>query len=165
MSTVEVPLTRGQVALVDEEDAPAVLAHKWYTRRVRHAFYAARSLPRVGGVRREQRLHTFLTGWPLVDHVNGNGLDNRRANLRPATNAENMRNRRRYANNTSGFKGVTFDKAKGRWKAQIRLDGRRRYIGRYDTAEEAARAYDAAARELHGEFARLNFPTTEGVAR
>lgn len=159
MSTVEVPLTRGKVALVDEEDAAAVLAHKWYTRRVRDAFYAARSLPRVDGVQREQRLHTFLTGWPLVDHRNGDGLDNRRANLRAATNAENMRNRRRYANNTSGFKGVSFHKATGKWRAQINLSDRRSHLGSHATAADAARAYDAAAREHFGEFAYLNFPT------
>lgn len=161
MSTIEIPLTQGQVALVDDRAAVAVLAHKWYANRSRHAFYASRAIRHPDGTRATLKLHTFLTGWPLTDHINGNTLDNRRANLRQATNAENMHNRRRYANNTSGFKGVTFHKATGMWRAQISLDGRRIQLSHYATAEDAARAYDAAAREYFREFAYLNFPTGE----
>lgn len=156
--TAEIPLTQGQSALVDDADAAAVLAHKWYAQRCRQAFYAARNAHRPDGSRTVLKLHTFLTGWPLVDHINGNSLDNRRANLRPATNAENMRNRRRQRNNTSGFKGVSFHKAMGKWRAQISLEGRRRHLSYHATVDDAARAYDVAALDLHGEFATLNFP-------
>jgi len=98
-----------------------------------------------------------------VDHINGNGLDNRRANLRPATGIENRRNRRRSRKNTSGYAGVSWDKVNRKWYAYITADGRMRALGRFDTAEEAALARDRAALELHGEFARLNFPA--GVAQ
>jgi len=102
-------------------------------------------------------MHTFLTGWPMVDHRNGNGLDNRRANLRPATKSQNGANRLIAASNKSGFKGV--DLKKGRWRAQIKVVGSKIHLGYFDLAEEAARAYDMAAIEAFGEFATLNFPS------
>lgn len=152
----QIPLTLGYVALVDDEDYDRVMAAgKWHARPDRKSTYARRTIG-TNGRRRNVYLHSVLTGWPLVDHANGNGLDNRRANLRPATNAENQRNRPVQANNTSGFKGVGLHR--GKWRAQIKLDGKRRHLGYFATPDEAGRAYDDAARELHGEFARLNFP-------
>lgn len=163
MSTIEIPLTQGQFALVDDEDAAAVLAHKWYAVRSvpGYTFYADRKIRRPDGSRAHMKLHTFLTGWPLVDHINLDGLDNRRSNLRPATTAQNARNQRRYRNNTSGYKGVTWHRRDQNWQAYIRVDGCRHHLGAHVTPEEAARAYDAAAREYFGEFAYLNFPTEE----
>lgn len=163
MSAVEIPLTRGMVALVDEEDAGIVLARGRWVAQVGSGTYA-RSVKYLGGgaknpIRSSILMHTLITGWPYIDHRNGDGLDNRRCNLREATHALNMRNKRMYRNNTSGFKGVMRNSGKGLpWAARIRLDNRRRRLGNYDTPEEAARAYDAAARELFGEFASLNFP-------
>lgn len=157
--TVEIPLTQGMAALVDDEDAERVLAQgKWYAHRNRHAFYALRMSRRPDGSRQTIGLHTFLTGWPLVDHINGDGLDNRRANLRPATDTENRRNARRRTDNTSGFRGVHWHKARGTWRARISVDGQRVCLGYHPTADAAARAYDAAALVHHGEFAHLNFP-------
>lgn len=159
--TREIPLTQNRVALVDAVDYDLVMGvGKWYAdvHRGGRLIYAAHNVYR-GPVRiGTERLHTFLTGWPLVDHINGNGLDNRRANLRPATRSRNQQNRSLPSNNRSGFKGVSYARARSRWAAYIRVNGRAINLGRYLTAEEAARAYDAAARELHGEFARLNFP-------
>jgi hypothetical protein len=155
---VEVPLTQGQVALVDEADAEAVMAHKWYAQRIDHVWYAQRSFKTADGKWRKERLHTFLTGHSLTDHVSGDGLDNRRANLRPATKAENARNRPAQSNNTSGYKGVGWDATRGKWRAQIKAPGTPRYLGRFGSAEDAARAYDAAARQAFGAFAWLNFP-------
>jgi hypothetical protein len=94
----------------------------------------------------------------LVDHRNCNSLDNRRANLRLATHQENMRNRRKRKNTSSRFIGVTFDKQRGKWLARIIYQGKRIFLGRFDTEIEAARAYDAAVKKYHIEFARLNFP-------
>lgn len=93
----------------------------------------------------------------MVDHINGNGLDNRRCNLRVCSHGENMRNRTMNRNNRSGYKGVYFDPDKnGRpWRAQIRANGRKHSLGRFDTAEQAYEAYQKAAERLHGEFARV----------
>lgn len=157
--TREIPLTQGKVALVDDEDAELVLAHRWCASKDRTTFYAMRaSGSRSDGTRKITRLHTFLTGWPLVDHINGNGLDNRRANLRPASHSENLRNQRLSRANTSGYKGVVWHRASKRWHARIKLNGRTISLKYHATPEDAAHAYDAAAVELHGEFARLNFP-------
>lgn len=157
--SVQIPLTQGLTATIDKADLTRVLAAgKWHAKRDRVGFYAARNIRREDGTRGTLRLHTFLTGWPLVDHVNGDGLDNRHSNLRPATDAQNRQNRRRQANNSSGYKGVDWFKRQGRWRARIKAAGTWYFLGYHDNAEEAARAYDAAALELHGEFARLNFP-------
>jgi len=106
-------------------------------------------------------MHTLITGWSFVDHRNGDGLDNRRQNLRPANDSKNQMNARMRSDNPSGFKGVCADRH--RWMARIQLDGRRTYLGYFATPQEAARAYDAAAVELFGEYARPNFPQEMSV--
>ncbi len=158
-SVVKVPLTRGCLAIVDECDARDVLRFKWYATPGRRAgvMYAARTF----GGRKSKRTITmqkFITGYAMTDHINGDGLDNRRCNLRPASPAENHHNVFMYPNNTTGFKGVSFDKQTLRWAANIKVDGVQIWLGRHDSPEAAALAYDNAAREHHGEFARLNFP-------
>jgi hypothetical protein len=154
--SVEIPLTRGLVAVVDAEDVERVLAAgKWQALVGDHTTYAQRNVYEQGQ-RRTVLLHTFLTGWPRVDHRDGNGLNNRRSNLRPATARQNMQNRRIQSNNTSGYKGV--GRQWNRWRATIQIDGRQVHLGTFGDPADAARAYDAAAREHFGEFARLNFP-------
>jgi len=153
---IEIPLSQGLVALIDDEDFDAVDAHgKWHAYRCRCTFYARKNYNR-GGTWVSLRMHQVITGWDFVDHINGDGLDNRRVNLRPATVALNARNRRIRSNNTSGYKGIY--RKENRWYATVTVDGRHYALGGYATAEEAARAYDAGALIHHGEFARLNFP-------
>jgi len=155
----EIPLTRGMIALVDDGDyAGVVAAGKWCAVASTRGgtYYAVHSIVRASGGRVLQRMHNFLTGWSLTDHVNGDGLDNRRGNLRQATHAQNMGNQRLRSNNTSGYKGVS--RSNQKWQAHVFPAGRSVYLGRFATPEEAARAYDDAAAEHFGEFARLNFP-------
>ena len=155
----EIRLNHG-VALVDDEDYERVMAAgKWFSYRNGNTVYAFRNVT-VNGRPTTQALHTFLTGYRMTDHVNGDGLDNRRANLREATHSLNGANRRVGANSTTGFKGVWLT-ASGRYTAAIKSGGKRRHLGRFDTGEQAAAAYDAAARELFGDYAGLNM---EGAA-
>ena len=92
-----------------------------------------------------------------IDHINRVKDDNRIANLREATPAENGHNTKKPSHNTSGYKGVCWEKKSRKWHARISIDGKRQHIGYYDTAEDAASAYDLAAIELHGDFANTNF--------
>lgn len=159
-STVEIPLTRGYVALVDEADYDLVTGvGSWgvNTSSSDHVAYAQRGFRGEDGLQHTVQMHRFLTGWEMVDHRNGNGLDNRRSNLRPATVSQNAMNRRKRVDNTSGYKGVSFRKETKVWRAYVSVLGKRVWLGQYPTATEAAAAYDVAAKLHYGEFARLNF--------
>lgn len=162
--TAIIPLTRGLVTVIDRQDADlgAVLwrAQSGDSGHIR----AARSVQNGDGWKTEllhrvilaRKLRRPLRPGEEVDHINGNPLDNRRANLRLATRAQNARNSRGWS--SSGFKGVYWHKRRSRWQTEIRYNGQKRFLGYFDTPIEAARAYDDAARELYGEFAALNFP-------
>jgi hypothetical protein len=159
VAPIAVPLSRGLVAIVDVEDYGRVAAQgAWHAVPNHRTFYARRNIRKPDGQRTAIALHTFLTGWLLVDHANGDGLDNRRENLRQATGLQNHANKRGYSNNTSGFKGVTWHERLGCWRARIGVAGRKLSLGLHETPEAAARAYDAAAIHHFGEFAALNFP-------
>lgn len=152
--TRQVPLSRGHFAIVDDDDYDRVIASgPWHVRPSGSTFYARHSITASRGI----DMHGMLTGWPYVDHINGDGLDNRRTNLRAASVSQNLANRGPQRNNTSGYKGVTL-RRNGRMVAQIKVCGHQMNIGTFDTVEDAARAYDAAALTAWGEFAYLNFP-------
>lgn len=157
-TTKLIPLSQGAFALVDADDYDAlVAAGPWHLKPNKYNRYA-RSTDRGG--RKRLYMHSLLTGWRLTDHINGDGLDNRRANLRPATDSQNQANKKKPVDNTSGFKGVYFKRDANGWIAKIVVRGKFIYLGRFASAEDAARAYDAAALEHFGEFARINFPAT-----
>jgi len=155
----EIPLTRGVVAIVDDEDYATLSFHKWCATPIGrgNSFYAVRGVWSNGTTVRAY-MHRVILCPPSgmhVDHISGDGLDNRRANLRLATYAQNNQNCRVYQNNKSGYKGVRWNRRDKRWLAEIRANGLRKYIGLFDSPAEAHAAYCAAAKELHGEFARF----------
>lgn len=158
--TKEIPLTQGKVALVDDDDFEVLNQVKWHvTYHVGYTAYAVHSMgprSRVKSVYMHRQIMNAPDGVE-VDHINGNGLDNRRENLRLATPAENCRNSPKQRRNTSGYKGVTWHKRARRWMAQIGIDGKTICVGYFKNPKDAAKAYDAHARELHGIFARTNF--------
>jgi hypothetical protein len=156
----EIPLTKGLVAKVDEGDYAALAVFKWHASVGQWHTYAARRGPRRKTLPRKQIfMHRVILTAPegvAVDHINGDTLDNRHANLRFATASQNARNSTLSSRNTSGFKGVSFDRTRGKWRASIKDSDRKHTIGRFDSALDAARAYDEAALQLYGEFARTN---------
>ncbi len=167
----EITLTRGYVALVDDEDYERVAAHKWqaqvvpgvYSTRVyaQRAFYAPK--------RESVRLHQFILGVRLVrvDHRDGNGLNNQRYNLRIATDRQNSANRKKDPRSSSRWNGVYWAKPNhrwsvGRWRACISLPGSKKLdLGYFKDECDAATAYNFAAEEVHGEFAVFNRPLAE----
>lgn len=158
---IEIPLTRGMVAVIDAADFDLVAGFKWYAKKHGKTFYAATNGPRPE--RRQLQMHRLILGLPHddereTDHVDGDGLNNRRSNLRTAARQQNNCNKGLQVNNSSGFKGVHWHVTDKLFIARIQKDGRRIYLGHFKDPSEAARAYDRAAAEHHGAFARLNFP-------
>lgn len=147
-----VPLSRGLVAFVDKRDLSLVNGKKWYALKVKHTFYAAANPPMVNRVKGKTILmHGLILGCKGVDHKDGNGLNNRRENLRPATKSQNAVNsKRREA--TSPYRGVVWDRHRQKWAAYIRVNGKSRNLGRYETEIEAANAYRQEAVKVYGEF-------------
>ena len=166
----QIELTRGKVALVDDEDYERLAAHKWYARaksRYGLTYYAMRRCCNPDIHTTTVRMHRVIMDAPpgmQVDHINGNGLDNRRDNLRLATHSQNQANRRYKApGKSSQFLGVSWRKREKQWRAQIGINGKLRWLGRFDAEIDAALAYNEAALELHGEFASLNDIDNPGV--
>lgn len=151
----EIPLVNGKgVALVDDEDFDALNAFRW--RRHPHGYAITTPYGRT------IYMHRFVLGCfdgGEVDHLNGDKLDNQRANLRTCSRSENMHNTRKSkAGRTSQYKGVSWSEKRKRWIARIDVNGKKKMVGSSQYEVAAAVAYDEAAREHHGEFARLNFP-------
>jgi hypothetical protein len=145
-----ITLSHGEHAFIDDADYAMIAAYRWY---LHHGYAVTISYPRL-------RMHRLVLNAPLgigVDHINGDGLDNRRANLRLANDSQNQANRRRLTSNTSGYRGVTLHRQSGRWQAGIKVRGRSVHLGLHDSPIDAALAYDQAAIRYFGVYARPNF--------
>lgn len=164
--TKEIPVSRGPVALVDDEDYERLCQYRW--RKVGYdtdlTNYAQGRQRNSKPPYKNVRMHRLLMDPPAgmqVDHINGNGLDNRKANLRVCCQSENRRNISKYRTSSgrapsSKYKGVSWDKWARKWQAYTTIDGKMMWLGRFATEGEAALAYNEAAAALHGDFARLN---------
>lgn len=159
--TMEIPLSKGLVAIVDAADYQWLSKWKWCAFKAPHqnTYYAMRKERMPDGKRRTVRMHRSIMDASAdqeIDHKDGNGLNNTRGNLRIATHQQNACNRRLPSHNTSGHRGVSWAKFCQKWQARIQIDGKKKNLGYFATLEEAAQAYNKAAKEFHGEFARLN---------
>jgi hypothetical protein len=161
VSTVSIFCKHGYEAIIDRADYPKVKPYTWYVHKGEHGnLYVRCNVRNPDGTSTTVHLHHLVMNAKpggQIDHKNNNGLDCRRENLRPAKDGQNQWNRRMPSSNSSGFKGVSFNKTARKFLASIRFNGRI-YLGLFPNAREAAIAYDTAARIYHGEFACVNFP-------
>lgn len=157
----KIPLTKGQTAIVCDCHFHLVEGYKWHAQFdwKKCQFYAVRNATkkeRESGSATIILMHRVINNTPdgmETDHIQGDTLDNRCDKLRSATHSQNMMNRKKQSNNTSGFRGVYYNKQMGKWRARIKNNGTLKDLGTYDSAEQAGKVYADAARELHGEFA------------
>jgi len=155
-----IPLNHGKFAVIDPEDYFRVCRYNWRCRLDGNTYYANTSR-RIKGRMKIIFMHRLILKAPkhkLVDHIDGNGLNNRKANLRLCNYTQNAWNRRPAAGGHSKYKGVTWHNNSKGWYVRICKDYKNIYIGCFDNEIEAALAYDRKAKKLFGEFAYLNFP-------
>lgn len=163
---MRIKLDKGLFAEIDEADSESILQHRWHAKfRANGTWYAYTNIKNGkhwSDGHTYTSMHRFILSPPLdvvIDHIDGNGLNNVRNNLRMCSQSENMKNRKGHG--VSKFLGVTFDPSAGSWRkpwrACIFSSGHRTDLGRFASEIDAALAYDEAAKKLHGEFARPNF--------
>lgn len=160
----EIQLTKGQVAVIDCDDFESLSKYRWYAMESKWGFYAARhslvseeGYPRRTVWMHKEIMHVSIGSPMVVDHINGNRLDNRKSNLRIVTVEQNCQAfRRKSEHKTSRFRGVTFDRSRNLWMAYIHHDGRMRNLGRFSSEEVAAAIYNHYAPKIFGAYASLN---------
>lgn len=159
----KIKLTQEKYAMVDDDDYEFLSQFNWYAFKNHGTYRAVRC---ASGLKRtvymSRDLMKPLSGM-VVDHINGDTLDNRKCNLRVCTSAENIRNRKLHKNSISGYKGVR--KQGKNWRATIRANDKRIFLGVFNTKEEAAAAYNEASKKYHGEFARINTITNQKTTK
>lgn len=156
----EIPLTKGYVALVDDADYEEMSEHRWQACVQSERLVYAKRDYQVDRKRFSVLMHRAIIDAPPdseVDHADGNGLNNCRANLRVCSFTQNQQNRGKRPNTTSKYKGVSWHARSRRWRARICVNGKELYLGGFTSEKEAADTYDAKAREVFGGYARLNF--------
>ena len=158
-TTREIPLSQGKVAMVDDGDYNLVSVHTWHTFRAHKSWYARSS--------QTIYMHRLIMAAPEgleVAHIDGDGLNNRRDNLRLVTRMQNLANQRINTANTSGYRGVTWHKRRMQWMAQTKHLGKHIHFGYHDNLVDAAVAYDKGMRAIHGPHCHSNFPEEVSVA-
>jgi hypothetical protein len=156
-----IPLTQGKVALVNDADYKWLNKHKWYALQDKYTFYARRSIFLRKGEERTQAMHRLILGLQphdklQCDHIDGNGLNNQRSNLRLCTSTGNNRSQRKRKAHSSKYKGVCWHRRSHKWISRIRAGKTRIHLGCFDSEIEGAKAYDDAALKYHGRFALTN---------
>jgi hypothetical protein len=155
----EIPLTQGKIALVSDHRFKELFQYTWHAKVDDGKWYAERNVRGMRG--RVIKMHRQIAGATdpkvLVDHRDGDGLNNQDENLRVCNSTGNARNASKRSDNTSGYKGVTLNKWGNKYEAKIRVNGKLIHLGTFSSPIDAAHAYDAAAKEHHGDFASLNF--------
>lgn len=154
----EIPLSQGLFATVDDADFDWLNQWKWHAAKIGKNFYAVRADGKFP-FRKNTYMHAEIMNTPKgmkTDHVDLNGLNNTRNNLRVCTHSQNQQNRNRLPNNTSGYKGVSWNKRSKKWQAHISVDNKLIGLGRFSDIKDAALAYNKAAKNFYGEFALLN---------
>jgi len=152
----KITLTQGKHAIVDDEDFKELNRHKWCANKFGHSFYACRGMydPKTQKTK-TILMHRVILDAPtgtICDHVNRNGLDNRKTNLRFCTKEQNSHNSKINIKNKSGYKGVSWDKNRKKWVVRMKINGFYKFIGRFTDKEKAIGAYHSRARKNHGEF-------------
>lgn len=155
-------LTQNKFTLIDDEDFELIDKYKWHVRKHRCVFYAQHCYRDKENKRTKSiQMHRLIMGIDdpniQIDHINGNGLDNRKCNLRICNNSQNHMNRKKQKNCSSKYKGVSWHKLKNKWSSYIKIRGKLKYLGDFIDEKEAAKKYDIMAIKFFGEFAQLNF--------
>lgn len=155
-----IQLRRGEFAKIDDEDFDLVSKYKWYANKNGRTKYA-KSTTRNNNVQTIVLMHRLVFQGEIkgkqIDHIDGDGLNNQKSNLRICSYSENQMNRKPRTDTLSKFKGVTFRPRERKWYASIKINGKSKTLGRFEVEIDAAITYDNAAKELFGEYARLNF--------
>lgn len=150
-----IKLTQGKYAIVDADMYEQLIKYKWHAIKKPNTYYAATSVRVCKGKQKNIFMHRLINETPdgfVTDHVDGNGLNNCKDNLRTATTNQNMHNQKPQENRTSKYKGVAWFKQSKKWNAQIKLNGKIEKLGLFDCEESARDAYIEASKKLHGEF-------------
>ncbi len=162
---LRIPLTKNQWAIIDECDYEKIRKFKWSITCSgnKSIFYAYSWIPKIlkheFNFKKHIMMHQLISGLTAPDHINGDGLDNRRCNLRKATSSQNMMNQRKQTGTSSKYKGVYLFKQPSKWMAKIQFNKKTYYLGYFLNEMDAAIAYDKKAKEFFGEFAKLNVLT------